>query len=124
MLTVRGRFENGKIVILEKVPVEEGCDVLVTFLDDVSLVVLPQSAYERASRELALEETSLTSRECDVLRLLQRGLTNREIAIELNLSTGTIRNYTSSIYRKLDVRNRLEAVTRALDLGLLGVGDA
>lgn len=122
MLTVRGRFEDGKIVPLEEIPIENACSVLITFLDE-SVTAVPASVYARAARELALEETSLTERECQVLRLLQRGMTNREIAIELDLSAGTIRNYTSSIYRKLGVRNRLEAVTRALDLGLLSVDD-
>jgi two-component system response regulator DesR len=61
----------------------------------------------------------LTSRERDVLALVARGATNREIAAELYLSPHTVKEHTSSVYRKLGVRNRAEAVTRAQRLGLL-----
>ncbi len=54
-----------------------------------------------------------------VARLLQSGATNREIAMELGIQPGTVRNHTSSIYDKLGVRNRLEAVARAAELGVL-----
>ena len=47
------------------------------------------------------------------------GATNREIAAELHLSPHTIKEHTSAVYRKLEVRNRAEAVQRAQRLGLL-----
>jgi ATP/maltotriose-dependent transcriptional regulator MalT len=47
------------------------------------------------------------------------GQTNREIAAELFLSPHTIKEHTSTLYRKLEVRNRAEAVQRAQRLGLL-----
>ena len=46
------------------------------------------------------------------------GATNREIAAQLYLSPHTIKEHTSALYRKLDVRNRAEAVQRAERLGL------
>lgn len=46
---------------------------------------------------------SLAPREIQVLRLVRRGKTNRRIARELNLSPGTVRNYLSSIYNKLEI---------------------
>jgi DNA-binding NarL/FixJ family response regulator len=61
----------------------------------------------------------LTPREREVLDLLARGSTNREIAAALHLSPHTIHEHTSSLYRKLDVRNRAEAVQRAYRLGLI-----
>jgi two-component system response regulator DesR len=62
----------------------------------------------------------LSRREREVLRLVATGETNSEIAAHLHLSPHTVKEYASSAYRKLGVRNRLEAVTRADKLGLLG----
>jgi DNA-binding NarL/FixJ family response regulator len=64
-------------------------------------------------------EISLTSREREVLASVARGATNREIAAELHLSPHTVKEHTSAVYKKLDVRNRAEAVQRAQRLGLL-----
>ncbi|MNX23270.1 Transcriptional regulatory protein DegU [compost metagenome] len=55
----------------------------------------------------------LTERETDVLRCLMEGLRNKEIAQKLYLSEGTVRNYISSIYLKLQVNSREEAVEKA-----------
>jgi DNA-binding NarL/FixJ family response regulator len=60
----------------------------------------------------------LSPRERDVLGLLVTGATNREIAAQLHLSPHTVKEHTSSVYRKLEVRNRAEAVQRAERLGL------
>jgi two-component system response regulator DesR len=60
----------------------------------------------------------LSPRERDVLALLVTGATNREIAAALHLSPHTVKEHTSGVYRKLDVRNRAEAVQRAERLGL------
>ena len=62
---------------------------------------------------------SLTSREREVLDMITRGATNREIAAALHLSPHTIHEHTSSLYRKLGARNRADAVQRAHRLGLV-----
>ena len=62
---------------------------------------------------------SLTPRELDVLALLGRRLTNKEIAAELIISPETVKTHTVNIFRKLDVRNRRQAVVKARELGLL-----
>ncbi|MCW2998134.1 MAG: two component transcriptional regulator, LuxR family [Solirubrobacterales bacterium] len=64
--------------------------------------------------------TRLTDRERQVLDLMASGATNREIAGELHLSPHTVKEHTSALYRKLEVRNRAEAVSRAQRVGLLG----
>ena len=61
----------------------------------------------------------LTPREREVLELIASGATNREIAASLYLSPHTVKEHTSGLYRKLEVRNRAEAVQRAQRLGLL-----
>ncbi len=61
----------------------------------------------------------LSEREREVLDLVATGATNREIADELFLSPHTVKEHTSALYRKLEVRNRAEAVQRAQRLGLL-----
>jgi DNA-binding NarL/FixJ family response regulator len=60
----------------------------------------------------------LSDREREVLDLMASGSTNREIADRLYLSPHTVKEHTSSVYRKLNVRNRAEAVQRAERLGL------
>jgi LuxR family transcriptional regulator, maltose regulon positive regulatory protein len=54
-----------------------------------------------------------------VLRLLADGLTNQEIAGRLYISLPTVKSHTASIYGKLGVNSRREAVRRATDLGIL-----
>ncbi|MGI9612702.1 MAG: LuxR C-terminal-related transcriptional regulator [Acidimicrobiales bacterium] len=66
-----------------------------------------------------LEDDSVTKRELEVLRLLPTGLTIREIGQELFLSRNTIKTYLSSLYRRLGVSSRSEAVERAVELGFL-----
>lgn len=63
--------------------------------------------------------TPLSQREMDVLALIAQGMTNREIGISLFLSANTIKSHSIKIYRKLDVNNRNQAVTKARLLGIL-----
>ncbi len=61
----------------------------------------------------------LSQRELEVLHLIALGKTNLEIARQLIVARGTIKAHAASIYRKLDVTNRTEAVARARQLGIL-----
>jgi DNA-binding NarL/FixJ family response regulator len=61
-----------------------------------------------------LYQGPLTSREKDILRLMSRGLMNKEIAYELGIGEATVKNHITSIYLKLGAGNRTEAVLRAL----------
>ena len=60
----------------------------------------------------------LTDREMEVLGLLAQQLTNKEIAAELVISHGTVKQHTHNIYRKLGVNTRRQAVTKAAELGI------
>ena len=51
----------------------------------------------------------LTERECEVLELLAKGLTNREIGLQLSLAEKTVKHYVTSVLQKLHVRSRVEA---------------
>ena len=64
----------------------------------------------------------LTEREMEVLALLDRRLTNQEIARELTIAVGTVKVHTSNIYAKLGVGDRRLVVARARSLGLLPPG--
>ena len=61
----------------------------------------------------------LSGRELEVLHLMALGRTNQEIARQLIVAPGTVKAHAASIYRKLDVANRTEAVARARQLGIL-----
>jgi DNA-binding NarL/FixJ family response regulator len=60
----------------------------------------------------------LTDREREILSLLAEGLDNSAIAVHLSLSTKTVRNHVYSIYRKMQVGTRAEAIVQARDAGL------
>jgi two-component system response regulator DesR len=83
----------------------------------VRAVGMGKSVFESHERSGPL---GLSERERSVLELMASGSTNPEIAAELHLSKHTVKEHTSSVYRKLGVRNRTEAVQRAQRLGLVG----
>lgn len=62
--------------------------------------------------------TPLSERELAVVRLLAQGRSNREIAGELYLAEGTVKNHVTSVLTKLDARDRTQAALRARELGL------
>ncbi|NLO89986.1 MAG: response regulator transcription factor [Clostridia bacterium] len=61
----------------------------------------------------------LTSREIEVLSLVARGYTNKDIAEELYISEKTVKNHMTNIFRKLEVNDRTEAVVYAMRAGLI-----
>ena len=73
----------------------------------------------RAARNVTPLLEPLSDREQAILRYLPTTLSNREIAAELFVTTNTVKTHLRSIYRKLDVARRREAVERARDLRLL-----
>ena len=77
-----------------------------------------RGAARTARHEGALAE-ALTDRELSVLRALPGPLTQREIGNELYLSRNTVKGYTKSLYRKLQVTSRSDAVRRGRDLGFI-----
>jgi two-component system, NarL family, nitrate/nitrite response regulator NarL len=76
------------------------------------------------AREPRLEpiQERLTARELDVLRLIEQGLSNKEIATALSIELATVKNHVHRILEKLNVRRRTAAAARARRLGVLGRG--
>ena len=79
--------------------------------------VQPDPSKSQAPESAMIEP--LSQRELEVLQLIAQGLTNSEIAARLFLSVHTIKAHARSIYGKLDVHNRTQAVVRARALGVL-----
>jgi DNA-binding NarL/FixJ family response regulator len=82
----------------------------------VRMVGLGMTVFEPAGEP---PKNPLSEREREVLEAVASGATNREIAERLFLSPHTVKEHTSALYRKLEVRNRAEAVQRAQRLGLI-----
>jgi NarL family two-component system response regulator LiaR len=76
----------------------------------------------RLTRPTATGDT-LTDRELDVLRHAARGLTNKQIGAELQISDRTVQNHLANIYAKLNVASRTEAVTEALQRSLIRLNE-
>jgi DNA-binding NarL/FixJ family response regulator len=76
----------------------------------------PSASVEKARNQTSPEE--LTSREKDVLKCLTTGCTNKEIALKLLISEKTVKIHLSSIFRKLKVTKRLQAIVLAINRGL------
>jgi PAS domain S-box-containing protein len=87
-----------------------------------STVVEKMAALRRphGSNRKAPELSDLTAREMDILGLICQGMADKEIARALTLALNTVRNYVASIYGKLDVHRRSEAVVWARERGFNG----
>ena len=96
-------------------------DVRAGRLDSrVAEAVLEVTGQPRASRrEVRSWPAGLTDREVDVLRVLARGRSNKEIARELCVSEGTVHTHVISVYRKIEVNTRAGAALFALEHDLI-----
>jgi DNA-binding NarL/FixJ family response regulator len=72
----------------------------------------------RAAADFSSELDVLTAREREVVELLAQGMTNKEIATELFITTNTVKRHLKSIFEKLDVHTRSAAAARAVDAGV------
>ena len=67
--------------------------------------------------------SSLTARELEILKLVAKGSTNNQIARTLGISGNTVRNHVNSIIEKLEVSDRTEAATKAIQRGIITADD-
>ncbi|MQA15363.1 MAG: response regulator [Pseudonocardiaceae bacterium] len=82
-------------------------------------VVDPRVLPATTAPESALARTGLTPREYEVLRLAAQGRTNPEIAETIGLARNTVKTYLQTALHKLGARNRVEAISKASEAGLL-----
>jgi len=102
--------------------------------ETIELLARGETAYPSNYDRLALEHlatvvkrarlrsralASLTAREQEIIPLLADGLSNRQCARQLGISVRTLESHIGRIYRKLDVHSRMEAVGKAMAIGLL-----
>jgi two-component system NarL family response regulator len=67
--------------------------------------------------------SNLTTRELEILKMLTKGLTNKQIGHALGISENTVRNHVNSIIEKLEVCDRTEAATTAIQRGIIDVDE-
>jgi len=74
--------------------------------------------FAQLSRQRSETEV-LSGREVEVLRLMAKGAANKEIAASLSISESTVKTHVANIFQKLDVNDRTEAVTTAMQRGII-----
>jgi len=89
-----------------------------SFLDPAVAGKLMNQVASKQTQPTSILADKLTERELDVLRLIAKGINNSEIAAQLHLSEGTVRNHVSAILDKLGVSDRTQAAVIAIQHGL------
>lgn len=90
-----------------------------TVLDEQSLHLLVDGFKAMALAPAAPQQTLLSVREEQILKLMADAMTNKEISDKLSLAEGTVKNYISQIFEKLHVKDRIKAVSIAREQGLI-----
>lgn len=107
----RAREASVSGYLLKDSPSEELAQSIRSIMDG-------RKVYSPELVDMAFEESNpLTEREIEVIKLIAEGKKTKEIAKELYLSNGTVRNYVSVIMNKLNVSNRIEAISRFKEKG-------
>ena len=97
----------------------DGEVALVGTAEDADLVVSERVVSTAAPGAVARGDAALTARELEVLRLVARGLGNKEIAADLRITTLTVKYHLAAVLDKLGVRSRTEAVSLGVRKGLV-----
>ena len=107
----RARKANVSGYLLKDSPSEE-------LANSIRAIMAGRKVYAPELIDMAYDEGNpLTEREEHVMKLIADGKTTKEIASQLYLTNGTVRNYVSSIMDKLNVSNRIEAISRLKEKG-------
>jgi DNA-binding NarL/FixJ family response regulator len=88
-------------------------------LAEFSRLATARDGHSTSTRKTDSPAISLTEREREVLNALAQGLSNREIAEQLVITEGTVKNHVSSLIDKLGVRDRTQAILKGQELGLI-----
>ncbi len=89
--------------------------------DENVVMVVPREAFQRAER--ATEEGGLSARELEILLLVARGLSNRQISNTLRVAEATVKRHLANLYPKMGVSSRGEATRKALSEGWISSRD-
>jgi two-component system, NarL family, response regulator LiaR len=87
-------------------------------------VIVEKTVYQPAAvdfslNQAALREMGLSTRELEVLQLLAKGHSNKNIAEQLYVSLNTVKTHCSKIFEKMEVHSRMQAIEKAKGIGLL-----
>ena len=91
---------------------------VVGVAEDADLV-LSEHVVRTAAAPVGAANSALSARELDVLQLAARGLGNKEIAVELGITTHTVKYHLAAVLEKLGVASRIEAVALGMKKGLV-----
>jgi RNA polymerase sigma factor (sigma-70 family) len=106
--------------LLRAVHVVSGGDALLD--PSITRTVIDRFTRTPAPHELSAKLEELTEREREIFQLVAGGLSNAEIARQLVVSEGTVKTHVAHILRKLDVRDRIQAVIYAYESGAVEAG--
>jgi two-component system NarL family response regulator len=118
--------------LLKEISVEEVAEAIRAVVQGQSLISPSMASkllnefnalVKRAEEKQQFPAPALTAREVEVLRLVAKGMSNREIADELYISENTVKNHVRNILEKLHLHNRMEAVIYAVRERLLDIRD-
>ena len=111
-------------------PASELVNALKTFANEGVMIPQPvmgkliQGLRQMGSASAEASLVALTKTEIRVLALLGRGQSNKEIAKQLDSSVKTVKNHLNSIFQKLEVSNRTEAVVKGIEMGLISAEES
>lgn len=111
-------------------PASELVNALKTFANEGVMIPQPvmgkliQGLRQMSNTTSEASLVALTKTEIRVLALLGRGQSNKQIAQMLECSIKTVKNHLNSIFQKLDVSNRTEAVVKGIEIGLISAEEA
>ena len=118
--------------LLKEISVEEVAEAIRAVVQGQSLISPSMASkllnefnalVRRAEEKQQFPAPALTTREIEVLRLVAKGMSNREIADDLYISENTVKNHVRNILEKLHLHNRMEAVIYAVKERLLDIRD-
>ena len=116
--------------ILKNAPPEDLIEAVRVVADGNALLapsvtrrIINEFAQRTPRHDLKARLGSLTEREIEVMRLIAKGKTNSEIAVDLFVGETTVKTHISNLFAKLDLRDRVQAVVYAYESGLIQPGE-